>query len=552
MGFALGIHSVVESLQSIPGIFWQSWYLGDGILIGDAPAVTKAFHQLSLDMAQRGLVINAAHCELWGPGSSYCSNMSAVKVVPWDPSHGITILGVPINYPGSGAQGIAAWGVATECLQTALERVTSLTDAQTAHHLLRKCLDGCKVNHLLRSSDSYACEAQVQACDNAITGAFEDIVAHGLSANQKAQAGLPLSVGGCGIRTPSVVRPAARISALAAFYTRGRHSVGVPDQGMGLNNAWISPVLHELTTLLGPSFDPLPGWTGQHERLLSADATHLQQKWWSASLGRRTMTRLLDMSTARDQARLLEEANSVGHAFMAVPPNANLYYTLPSDQYKTALRWWLGLPLNTPPDPGGTIRCPGCQASVDEFGDHLLCCPRNNFITRHMAVQDTLASLLQEGGQGVTKEVRIPHAGNALRPADLLVANWMGGKDTAIDVTVCHAWQVGEHRAVGSSGQEIVSRERWRTFLRRKEADKHNKYDMLCSSAGWGFMAMAFGTWGGVGPECAQLLHRITKRAASWQEGDLRASKLEQARMAVGWCLMTKILEHLNNKNYLQ
>ena len=118
----------------------------------------------------------------------------------------------------------------------------------------------------------------MQACDNAIMGAFEDIVAHGLSPNQKAQAGLPLSVGGCGIRTPSVVRPAARISALAAFYTRGRHSVGVPDQGMGLNNAWIAPVLHELTTLLGPSFDPLPGWTGQHERLLSADVTHLQKK----------------------------------------------------------------------------------------------------------------------------------------------------------------------------------------------------------------------------------------------------------------------------------
>ena len=97
-----------------------------------------------------------------------------------------------------------------------------------------------------------------------------------------------------------------------------------------------------------------------------------------------------------------------------------------------------------------------------------------------------------------------------------------------------------------------MSREKWRTFLRRKEADKHNKYDTLCSTAGWAFMAMAFGTWGGVGPECAQLLHRITKRAASWQEGDLRASKLEQAHMAVGWCLMTKVLEHLNNKNYLQ
>ena len=56
-----------------------------------------------------------------------------------------------------------------------------------------------------------------------------------------------------------------------------------------------------------------------------------------------------------------------------------------------------------------------------------------------MAVQDTLAGLLQEGGQGVTKEVPIPLAGTAMRPADLLVANWSAGKNTTIDITVCHA-----------------------------------------------------------------------------------------------------------------
>jgi hypothetical protein len=97
VGFALVIHSVIESLQTIPGLLWQSWYLDDGIIIGDALAVTTAFHQLGVEMAQKGLVVNAAKCELWGPGSSYCSNMPEVRVVPWDPSHGITILGVPIN-----------------------------------------------------------------------------------------------------------------------------------------------------------------------------------------------------------------------------------------------------------------------------------------------------------------------------------------------------------------------------------------------------------------------------------------------------------------------
>ena len=86
--------------------------------------------------------------------------------------------------------------------------------------------------------------------------------------------------------------------------------------------------------------------------------------------------------------------------------------------------------------------------------------------------------------------------------------------------------------------------------MRRKETDKHTKYDTTCQVAGWAFNAMAFGTLGGTGPECAKILHRITKRAASWQDGDLRASRLEQGRMAVGWTLVTKVLEHLENMNY--
>ena len=145
------------------------------------------------------------------------------------------------------------------------------------------------------------------------------------------------------------------------------------------------------------------------------------------------MTKLLDSTSPRDQARLLEQTNSVGHAFMSVPPNSNLHYTLPSDEYKTGLKWWLGMEIFSPPDPGGQATCPGCQMVMDAFGDHLLCCRRNNFVVRHMAVQDALAQLLQEAGQGVTKEVPIPSAGSSLRPADLLIPNWSNGRDTAID-----------------------------------------------------------------------------------------------------------------------
>ena len=75
-----------------------------------------------------GVGYQCSELRTMGPGSPYCSNMTDVKVVPWDPGHGITVLGVPINYPGSGAQGSAAWGAAAERLQMALERVTALTD----------------------------------------------------------------------------------------------------------------------------------------------------------------------------------------------------------------------------------------------------------------------------------------------------------------------------------------------------------------------------------------------------------------------------------------
>jgi hypothetical protein len=62
---------------------------------------------------------------------------------------------------------------------------------------------------------------------------------------------------------------------------------------------------------------------------------------------------------------------------------------------------------------------------------------------------------------------------------------------------------------------------------------------------------MAFGTWGGMGPEGSKLLHRIAKRAAGWLEGDLRARRQEEIRHAVGVTLTRQVLALLERKNYL-
>ena len=122
-------------------------------------------------------------------------------------------------------------------------------------------------------------------------------------------------------------------------------------------------------------------------------------------------------------------------------------------------------------------------------------------------------------------------------------SSYQDGCPTALDLTVAHGWQ--------SSERFSVTRERWRTFLKRKELLKHSKYHAPCKAAGWGFLAMSFGTWGGMGPEGAKVLQRLAKRAASWQEGDLRSLRQSELLENVGLALMRQVWKLLANKNHL-
>ena len=367
-----------------------------------------------------------------------------------------------------------------------------------------------------------------------------------MPAGQRSQVGLPLRVGGCGVRCPMRIRPAARIAALAAYYTEGAKAVGAPPSMCQPRAAWIQPAVTELQVKQVVNFDPVTAWQGRLELITSATKDHCQQKWWSEAIGRKVMETLLQTSSPRDQARLLEQATGVGSSFMSAPPSEALKTIFPSDSYRLTLQWWLGLAVMELEDGR---KCPGGQSGVDEFGDHLLCCIRNNFSTRHGAMQERLYSVLVEAGQSVERETVVDSPdGRRLRPADLKLNFWEG-KDVAVDLTICHGWQASER--LRSTANLEVSRERWRAFLKRQEAAKHAKYDKACSDAGWGFRAMAFGTWGGVGPEGAKLLHRITKRAAGWLEGDLRARRQEEIRHSVGVVLMQHICTMLQSKNFI-
>jgi hypothetical protein len=100
-----------------------------------------------------------------------------------------------------------------------------------------------------------------------------------------------------------------------------------------------------------------------------------------------------------------------------------------------------------------------------------------------------------------------------------------------------------------SATATAATREKWRAFLVRKEKAKHQKYGEACKRSGWAFLPMAFGTWGGMGPDAARITYRILKRAAGWLEGDLRAGRQEEMRLQLGLALMRHIWTLLESKN---
>ena len=102
LGFALAIQPLLSQLAALGGLIWQSWYLDDGFLMGPADQVARVFEALSTGFAERGLVVNQTKCEVWSPAAAALQErFLGVNLIPWAPGSGITVLGSPVDYPGT-------------------------------------------------------------------------------------------------------------------------------------------------------------------------------------------------------------------------------------------------------------------------------------------------------------------------------------------------------------------------------------------------------------------------------------------------------------------
>ena len=186
--------------------------------------------------------------------------------------------------------------------------------------------------------------------------------------------------------------------------------------------------------------------------------------------------------------------------------------------------------------------CPACNQPLDHFGDHLLCCKHNNYSLRHNAVQNVLLDSLQTAKVAHQREVPLTthnrglSANTQIRPADILLPCWQHSRHLAVDVTISH---------IAQRNEQPYSLDKARSFLRRKEHDKHTKYDDPCAKEGWDFTALTMDTWGNPGPKAVPLLHRLIQRCSNHIPPRSRGITQTEMRQRICIALMRQVWNQL-------
>ena len=138
IGFALGLeHALDQCLSLEDACPWVTWYLDDGLVVGELEQVMAYLEALQPALQRVGLHLNLSKCSLWGPGVMSADDMAdlipdsvapehpirQVPIVPYGGREGITLLGVPCDAPGHNVQADMVWGQAVEGTLAVLDRL---------------------------------------------------------------------------------------------------------------------------------------------------------------------------------------------------------------------------------------------------------------------------------------------------------------------------------------------------------------------------------------------------------------------------------------------
>jgi len=228
---------------------------------------------------------------------------------------------------------------------------------------------------------------------------------------------------------------------------------------LGCDRSWLEGVVAErglleaLSARLPDNLEPIAGWrrTGA---LSLPDGEFRWQKWWSSRLTQCQAADLAEKAAGRDIPRLEVQKAGMGDEWMSPPPQVGSGLCMGGRQYATMVKWHLGECL-LPADCAGRP-CGVCGEAVDVFGDHAVTCAKSGFGARHLGVQAFFSQILTQAQTPHKREVDIP--GDGKRPADILLAQWDGQRDLAVDLTISRPNPVGSPPARGSAAKVMTEK----------------------------------------------------------------------------------------------
>ncbi|GKD86731.1 hypothetical protein Tco_1357885 [Tanacetum coccineum] len=347
------------------------------------------------------------------------------------PSLGVKLLGGAVSRDADIISGLTMMRAANAVDLMSL--LLQLHDPQSELLLLRSCMGIAKLFFGLRTCQPVHMEEAALFFDKGLRGSIENIVVCGgpfFGDLQWRLASLPIRFGGLGLYSAKLVSSYAFVASRAQSWVLQDHILR--DSGIcGMDDDYVSALACLRDTI--PSFD-FSGFTNKDTVPSKAQQT-LANVLFSEMV--KDMEVHFDM-TMRQKA--VFECLRAPHAqdFLLAIPIDGLGQHMSPVEYRTILKYRLMIPLF----PVDAI-CPVCRkACLDSFGEHAVHCKElSGFKYRHDMVRDVLFDICRRAGISAKKEAPVnfltdPSDGRStLRPADVLVFGWVGGKHACVDLT---------------------------------------------------------------------------------------------------------------------
>ena len=364
-----------------------------------------------------------------------------------------------------------------------LERMVGRLEQLESHQafvLLKSCFAIPKLQYILRASPAYKQSDDLSRFDDSLVGALAAVTNVRLEGHSLAQAVLPVSLGGLGVRM-------AKDIALPAFIS-SCHSASELVEAVLLNVHHLAEE-SELRTAVDQ-------WRVRNQGGdLVEDTERFRQKAWDLPLAERAKGTLLDASDQVMRARILAASRRESGLWLHALPVLTLGTLLEPETFRIAVALRVGAKVCEP------HKC-RCGREMDALGLHGLSCKFSaGRHPRHSALNEIVKRSLRSAGIPSVLEPVGVDRGDGRRPDGITVFPFSRGRSLCWDATCVDTY--AETNVIGSAVAPG-------TASRLAEEAKRRKYASL--SVRFQFEPIAVETAGVYGGTTANIITDIGRR----------------------------------------